>query len=71
MARGNATACGLPLLAILSITTPPGYPRLSSFAALSNASPAASSRVWPNQYINGAPGSSVYWPPKQLKQEEW
>src|ERR1043166_3512744 len=45
--RGNVKRDGSPSRAILSICGPPGYPRPSRVATLSNASPAASSRVSP------------------------
>ena len=42
---GNGIARSLPSPASLSMIGPPGYPRPSSFATLSYASPAASSLV--------------------------
>ena len=48
---GNATASSLPLRARLSTIGPPGYPSPSSFATLSYASPAASSRVRPDALV--------------------
>ena len=44
-ASGNVIAFGSPSTAVRSMTGPPGNPRPRSFATLSNASPAASSRV--------------------------
>jgi hypothetical protein len=48
--RGNAIAFASPSRARRSITGPPGYPSPSSFATLSKASPAASSRVHPSTW---------------------
>ncbi len=45
---GNSNAAGSPSRARRSSAAPPGYPRPSSRAPLSNASPAASSSVWPS-----------------------
>src|SRR5881394_780985 len=45
--RGKVNRVGSPSRARRSIAAPPGYPRPSRLATLSNASPAASSRVWP------------------------
>src|SRR3989338_8255119 len=53
--RGNAIAFGFPSSAIFDTAGPPGYPSPRSFATLSNASPAASSRVAP-------PRSDWPWP---------
>ena len=39
---------GIPLLASLSSFGPPGYPNPTTLATLSNASPIASSLVFPN-----------------------
>ena len=46
--RGNSNRPGVPVAASRSIAGPPGYPSPSRVATLSNASPAASSRVWPS-----------------------
>ena len=64
-ATGKRRARSLPVLARRSITGPPGYPRPSSFATLSYASPAASSRVRPMaRYSPGARTSyRLVWPP--------
>ena len=48
-ARGRAIPAGSPLSATRWMTGPPGKPRPRSLATLSNASPAASSRVWPTR----------------------
>jgi len=45
--RGRLRCSGLPSLAAFSMAGPPGYPRPSILAALSSASPAASSSVVP------------------------
>ena len=47
LGSGNLNAFGLPCFAYLSTNGPPGYGSPSSLADLSNASPAASSIVWP------------------------
>src|SRR5207248_128270 len=47
--RGNVKRVGSPWAASRSIAGPPGYPRPRSVATLSNASPAASSRVAPSR----------------------
>src|SRR6267142_1867806 len=46
--RGKSIAAGLPVRASRSTWAPPGYGSPSSFATLSNASPAASSSVFPS-----------------------
>ena len=45
---GNENARGSPSFASASIAAPPGYGNPRSRAPLSNASPAASSTVWPS-----------------------
>lgn len=48
-ATGKAIASGFPSRASRSTSGPPGYGRPSNFPTLSNASPAASSRVEPSR----------------------
>ena len=45
-------ASGFPSFASLSIFGPPGYPRPMARATLSKASPAASSLVRPDDYMD-------------------
>ena len=48
MGRGNSKRQALPAVASFASSGPPGYGRPNNFADLSNASPAASSRVSPS-----------------------
>ena len=58
-------ASGSPDIDSRSIAGPPGYPRPRKRATLSNASPAASSRVWPSRRYRPWPSmhTSIVWPP--------
>ena len=47
-AKGKSYLFGFPLIDFFSISTPPGYYKPNNLAPLSNASPAASSLVSPN-----------------------
>ncbi len=69
--RGKGTAAGSPLRAALSMDGPPGYGRPMSRATLSNASPAASSRVSDRCTIGvrtrSRTNSSEVWPPDTIR----
>jgi len=64
--RGKLKRVGSPSRANRSISGPPGYARPRSVATLSNASPAASSRVSPSRRYRPQAGtsSSNVWPPE-------
>ncbi len=63
---GNGNRSRTPSRASRSMRTPPGYPRPSSFATLSKASPAASSRVCPSGRYSPLRSHrySAVWPPE-------
>ena len=64
-ARGKWNRAASPSRPARSIATPPGYGSPIIFAALSNASPAASSRVPPRNFISPHPSTRNrdVWPP--------
>ena len=64
-ARGKWNRAASPSPPARSIATPPGYGSPIIFAALSNASPAASSRVPPRNFISPHPSTRNrdVWPP--------
>ena len=67
--EGIGSRVGSPSAAIASSAGPPGNPRPRSLATLSNASPAASSRVWPSSSWRWTSGmcTSIVCPPETTR----
>src|SRR6201999_1709412 len=64
--RGKSKRPGLPDAASWGSSGPPGYGRPNNLADLSNAPPAASSRVSPSTLYDpgAATAMSIVWPPE-------